>query len=182
MNNLMKKGFSLIELMVVIAIASILLMVTANFLIFTIQRNNQASIENEVRNEANSLLDSVGKDIRNSSCECVSANSISLFGTSGCEDVCLGNPGPTPYAIYSLDETSYALKRNDLDMSSNAIKVRNCTGCTTTNCSDGFVISTPAINSREYTINLYLRQAKDNPRSDFCGKVQVQDTFTPRNN
>jgi prepilin-type N-terminal cleavage/methylation domain-containing protein len=175
--NLMKKGFSLIELMVVIGLAALLLMVTTNFLIFTIQRNNQATIENEVRNEANSLLDTLGKDIRNSSCECMTGNSISLYGSSGC--VCAGG-GPTPYAVYSVD-SAFSLTKNASKISSNAVKVQNCPVCSTT-CNPGFVISTPATFSRVYAISLSLRQAADNPRSDFCGKVQVQQTFKPRNN
>jgi prepilin-type N-terminal cleavage/methylation domain-containing protein len=185
----MKKGFSLIELMVVIALASILLLVTANFLIFSIQRNNQATIENEVRNEANYLLDSMGKDIRNSSCECYTSNSIYLFGSSNCDqNFCktvgaTPSPGsPTPYAKYAINSGRFVLQRNDVDVNSNLVNVQRCDTCLTDlSCVNGLIISSLS-SSRVYLIDLNLRQSRDNPRSDYCGRVEVKQTFKPRNN
>jgi prepilin-type N-terminal cleavage/methylation domain-containing protein len=182
MSSSTKKGFTLIELMVVIALASVLLMVTANFLIFAIQRNNSASIENEVRNEANSLLDTIGKDVRNSSCEVMPDSSqIYLYGNQNCA---IG-VGPTPYAIYSIDPdpTKRALLRNGLKLSSDSVKVQNCTTCSCAVVTDsGFLITKSSPSVRSYSFQLTLRQGKDNPRSDFCGRVQVKQTFVPRNN
>lgn len=177
---LMKKGFTLLELMVVIAIGAILLLVTADFLIFAIQRNNQITIESNVRNEANLLMDGLARDIRNSSCECATANSISLFNSSGCSSYCSG--GGSPYAVYTIDASKHLL-RNSIILSSNAVKLEICSTC---DClagppTPGLIIATPAPSSRSYLVTMSLRQAADNPRSDFCGKVQIQQTIKPRN-
>lgn len=174
----MKKGFTLLELMVVIAIGAILLLVTADFLIFAIQRNNQITIENTVRNEANLLMDDLARDIRNSSCECATANSISLFNNSGCSSYCSG--GGSPYAVYTIDASKHLL-RNSTILSSNAVKLEICSTCDCLVGPTPGLIITPAPSGRSYLVTMSLRQALDNPRSDFCGKVQIQQTIKPRN-
>lgn len=178
MINVMKKGFTLIELMVVVAISSFLLLAVSDFLIFTIQRNNQITVDNQVRSEANSLMDSVSRDIRSSFCECQSANSISLYGSSDCD--CLGASGPTPYASYSVNGT-LDLQRNSTVLNSTAVKVQYCSSCGCAAPAPGLIITKPNAAIRSYVVNLSLRQAQDNPRSDFCGRVQVQQTVSPRN-
>ena len=179
----MKKGFSLIELMVVVAISAILLLVVTDFLIFTIQRNNQVTIENQVRGEANSIMDSVARDIRSSSCECLGedSNSIRLYESSSCD--CTNVTGPTPYAAYSISSDSLLqIQKNLTALSSNSVKAEYCSTCN--NCSNstsGLIISQPDSAVRSYVVTLSLRQAQDNPRSDFCGKVQIQQRISPRN-
>lgn len=171
----MKKSFSLIELMIVIAISSLILLVVTNFLIMTVQQNNKISIENEIRNEANTLLDQMAKDIRQSKCECVTATSIRLYGVSNC-GACNGTV-PTPYAAYSVNASNDFLK-NSVVKNSAGIKARSCADC-------GCLVPTPglivAAAGRAYTVNLSFTQAGNSPRSDFCGKVTVQQTVKPRN-
>ena len=174
----MKKAFSLLELVIVIAISAILFLVVTGFLITVVSQNNKVTVDSEVRNEANFLLDQIVKDIRKSKCECTTANSIALYGVSSCASQCAGGAGPTPYASYSV--SSYNLLKNSVTINSSGVKVRYCSdNCICAAPALGLVIgSTPG---RVYDVTLNINQAKDNPRSDFCGKVTVQQTVTPRN-
>ncbi len=178
----MKKAFSLLEFVIVIAIAAVLFLVVTGFLITVVSQNNKATVDSEVRNEANYLLDQVVKDVRKSKCECAAANSIALYGVSSCANQCTGGVGPTPYASYSV--SSFNLLKNSVAINSTTVKVRKCTdGCACGAQTAGFVIGpTPTPPSgRVYDITLNLTQSKNDPRSDFCGKVTVRQIVAPRN-
>lgn len=179
-NFFMKKGFSLLELIVVVALSSILLLAAANFLAFSIQRNNQITVENSVRSEATSLIDTVSRDVRKSSCECYSADSLSLFENAGCETYCASGVGPTPYAVYQVSGSQDFL-RNSTVISGSSVRVRSCLDCSCQTFSPGFTVSKPDALVRAYVIAISLTQARNNPRSDFCGKVSVKQTVRPRN-
>lgn len=178
----MKKSFSLIELIVVMTIFVVLLFVVSNFLISVLQQNNEISISNEVRNEANRLMDQVTTDLRSSKCETVASdvdgNSIvSLFNVSDCTSV-----GAVPFAIYRVDSSSdLNLTKNNSILNSNTVKIRNCSVCSCATPLPGFVVTETAVGSRVYNVSVSLTQARDNPRADFCGKITTQKTVSPRN-
>jgi len=186
----MKKAFTLIELMVVVAITSILLVVVTNFFISIIQSNNKARIENELRNEANVLTDQIAKDLRTSKCECLSFDTNSnsklfLYGSDSCPsndgDGNCPTPilGPTPYAIYEVSDSNKFF-HNLSQISSDDVYVRACgdTGCTCNVPTPGFQVTG---TNRLYKINLNLTQARDDARADFCGKIQTEQIVKPRN-
>lgn len=175
----MVRGFSLVELIVVITIIVVLLLVTSNFLISVLRQNNEININNEIRNEANRLVDQISTDLRSSKCETIgtlNGNSIlSLYNVSDCL-----SGGPTPFAIYSINGSLNMLKGTSV-LNSNIVKIRNCTTCACTSSSAGFVVTETLPSSRVYDISLSLTQSKNNPRADFCGKITTQKTISPRN-
>lgn len=178
----MKKSFSLVELIVVITIIVLLLLVTSNFLISVLRQNNEINISNEIRSEANRLMDQISTDLRSSKCETlvnnpdINPNSIiSLYSTSDC--------GATPFATYQVSTDGFLslLNISNSVLNSNSVKIRNCTTCACTSQSAGFVVSETPVGSRVYNVSLSLTQAKNNPRADFCGKITTQKTVSPRN-
>lgn len=181
----MKKAFSLIELTIVVAITAVMLMAVTNYLISAVRNNNQVTIENEVRSEANSIMDQLAKDIRVSRCECLSTaqSRLLLYGTVGC-DTAAACPTPavgtpTPFAAYNISaDGNLKLLRNEVPISSNRVWVRACTDCICGSPGAGLAITA---SSRVYNINLSLTQSKTNPRSDFCGKVTLNQVVSPRN-
>jgi prepilin-type N-terminal cleavage/methylation domain-containing protein len=169
----MKKAFTLVELMIVIFIMSGLLLGTSMILITIIAQNNQVNIRNDVRNEANIIIGLMVNDIRASRCENVGSNWIDLYSEAGVQNACSG----TYFARYRM--SGYNLNRNGTTINSGKTWIRYCTGCSLTGCSSGLDITyTP---TRTYSITLSLRQAINNPRSDFCGRIQVFQTVKPRN-
>lgn len=171
-----KQGFTLIELMVVIAIVSVLLLVAANFLIFSIQQDNQATIENAVRNEGNFISETLSRDIRLSSCEIIKFNSIKLFNSSDCSG--------EPYADYRVNGDGVLL-RNNIPLNSTFVRVEYCSSCSCGEALPGLTVATPtppSLSKRIYYITLSLRQNSVSSRSDFCGKIQLEFVAKPRNN
>lgn len=173
----LKPSFSLIEIVIVMMIMSILMLIVVNFLINSVRQSNQLNVGTEIRNEANLLIDKITSDVHLSRCECVSNNVLQLYGVVGCPtDASCTIVGPTPYATYRV--SSLRLQRNSVVISSDNVKVQRCTSCSS--CPGaGFVVQpTPG---RTYDVTLYVRQADDNPRSDFCGRTQIKQVLRPRN-
>ncbi len=168
----MKKAFSLIELMVVIAVSATLMLVTANFLISTIRQNNQVTIENEIRNEGNFLMEQIISDIRKSACVTPGVNSIYLSQLRDCSSG----------TVYSVSNNN--LTKNSVVINSGKVKVRSCGPCACNNSTPGLIIEeAPVVSGQKpiYDVTLNLTQAKDSPRSDFCGKITIKESVQPRN-
>ncbi len=60
----MKRGFTLIELVVVLGIFGILMVAGTEFFIQVIKNSNQATMQNEVRQEANKIMQDVTNEAR----------------------------------------------------------------------------------------------------------------------
>lgn len=60
----MKRGFTLIELVVVLGIFGILMVAGTEFFIQVIKNGNQATMQNEVRQEANKIMQDVANEAR----------------------------------------------------------------------------------------------------------------------
>jgi prepilin-type N-terminal cleavage/methylation domain-containing protein len=176
----MKKAFSLIEFIIVIFIMSGLLLATTSILITIMAQNNQINIKNDLRNESNMIMDLLTSDIRASKCENFTANSIDLYDTFGIQNACFAG---TRIARYVINGSNNIMRTppvgGSVQINSTKTIVWNCPGCSSSGCSPGFVVS-DASGTRSYTLMLSLRQAASSPRSDFCGKIQVEQTLKPR--
>lgn len=180
----MKKAFSLIELTIVMGIASVLMLAAVTFLIEVVRQNNKITIENEIRSEGNFLMDQIVSDIRKSSCIITpDTNSLRLYSASDCSSSSM-------FASYivSSDQNFSLLKSSgeaepDVKINSDQVKIRSCSTCNCTVPAPGFIIGVTSAPPQRpiYDVTLNLTQSKNNPRSDFCGKITIKETVKPRN-
>lgn len=71
-----KKGFTLIELVVVLGIFGILMVAGTEFFIQVIKNGNQATMQNEVRQEANKIMQEVVNEARKPGATAANLNTI----------------------------------------------------------------------------------------------------------
>ena len=171
----MKKSFSIIELAVVTGILSLLFLATTLFLLSIIQQDNKSSIENEIRNEGNYIINQLAQDIRASKSHTLGAGSIiSLYSD-------VSQSPATLFASYTINANN--LLRNGVILNSTKTWVRSCSDCKCTSPSLGLIIEVPTAVGQNYifkNINLGLTQARANPRSDFCGIIKINTKVTTR--
>lgn len=64
----MKKGFTLIEILIVIGVFGILILVATDFLIQVVRNANQAAAKAEIRQNASKIIQGLTSSIRNAAC------------------------------------------------------------------------------------------------------------------
>ena len=64
----MKKGFTLVELMVVLGVFGVITVVATRILLQIIQDSNKTTLQNELRQTAERIMSDVGSEIRRSGC------------------------------------------------------------------------------------------------------------------
>lgn len=92
-----KKGFTLIEVLVSVAIIGVLVTMAATIFINTVRSAKKADIINEARQNASLVLDSLQRDVRNASSATISADgfTLTLLGLGQITWVCVGENYPT---------------------------------------------------------------------------------------
>lgn len=151
-----------------------MMMAVTQIFLKILQQNNRVEIENEIRTEANNIMEQLGRDIRSAACGIVNPAQTEL--TLFTDQNCLSSQGQVTYSWSS--EEPYSLRRNGIRINSQKVSLRNCNACSQINCSAGFLVA--KINSKVFNIKLFLQQARS-PRQDFCGKISLEKTFKCRN-
>jgi len=149
-----KAGFSLIELLAVVAITAILSVVTVQLAVSSQLRSSQSDAVSKIRQEGDFLLDQMSYSIRN-------ARSVICRGTQRL-DVGMKNNNTI---IYQLDETQ--LSSNSAYLNSSSIEMSDLLfTCTENDASPGVLVnisftltnratSPPSVQG--FSTNVYLR-------------------------
>lgn len=180
-----KRGFTLVELVVVIAIFGILAVISTNFLISMIKNGNQTSVQNEVRQNAARIMDDLTSAIRNGGCvEYIVSNSpvlqsVTVYPSSDCN----GTIGTIKYEVDGSGQMTKTIDGADAGtLGSDKISVCNNPGCGGGSCTPGLMISPSGQSTRAVQVNLTVQQAIGSAaRSDFCASTILENTVTPRN-
>lgn len=99
-----KKGFTLIEIMIVLAIFGVLMIAGSDMLINVLQNSAKSVTQNEVRQNANKIMQDITSQLR-----------VSLVtGT---------NPWTINNNVYSLDTSTHVLSKNSLPITTDKINV-----------------------------------------------------------
>lgn len=171
------KGFTLIELIVVMALFGVLSVVASGYLVNVIQASNRTLVENEVRQEGTKIVQDISTEVRRSGCVFFSGSTLTISDadvTSAGASCAGGNV--TTYTV-----SSGVISKNGQQINSPKVKVQKCTSCGS-GCGSGFTVSPAAVETNSaITIGLDLTQGGTSTRSDFCGKVSLTTTITPRN-
>lgn len=166
----LKKSFSLIELTITIGISTMVLVGVTNFLLYIIQQNNKIVVETEIRNEANYILEQIVRDLRLTKC----------FQSGGTQYIMFSDPACSPGSeIATYDYTIDELSRNGRALNSDSVALEECSSCS--DClgeGTGLVITQQTDGN--YRVELYLRQAVADVRSDFCGRLAIDEVVKPR--
>lgn len=184
----MNKGFTIIEIVVVLGIFGILILVGTDFLISVIQNNNRSAIESEVRQNASKLLGEVSSSIRLAACvkwfpqPLVPAGDITIqtYGDTECTSSLIDE-----YKIFydpSNRKNQGKMFKNNRQISANGVAVLDCTGASQcgTSCVNGFSISATPMTNGSVTITMVVQATTSAVRSDFCAVTKLSDTVTPR--
>jgi len=149
-----KAGFSLIELLAVVAISAILSVVTVQLAVSSQLRSSQSDSVSKVRQEGDFLLDQLSYSIRN-------ARSVTCVGTDRL-DVAMKN---NTSIIYQLDEMQLA--SNSAYLNSTSVEMTDLLfTCTENDASPGVLVNisftltnraTAPPSVQDFTTNVYLR-------------------------
>ena len=154
MNQNSTSGFSLIELLAVVAITAILSVVTVQLAVSSQLRSSQSDAVSKIRQEGDFLLDQLSYSIRNArSVTCVSTDRLDV-GTKNNSTI-----------VYTLDETRLA--SNSAYLNSTGVELSDLFfTCTENDASPGVLVNisftltsraTSPPSTQEFTTNVYLR-------------------------
>lgn len=169
----MKKGFTLVELVVIIGIFGVLLSVGTDFLIQTIRNSNRSAMENEVRQNASRIM----QDIESEAKKADPAIPFS-FPVGGLQMTTIDVPSRVIlYSVSNGDITKTVNGGTPATLNSNRVAVLNCTGCPGASCTSGLSTS---LSGGSLLVNLTVQNNTTYTRSDFCAKTSLSETITAR--
>jgi len=179
----MRKGFTLVEIIVVLGVFGILVLAGTEFIIQMVKNNNQTIIKNEVRQNAASVMRLLTDSIRNAACVKWSGTSdivLTTYSDTGCtagqeKDIYTFNTTTDNGRIYKGSFGNYVNLISD--------SVAACVGsaCATTCSTNGFSVQGTSGSSLPVIISLTLQQTpRASLRSDFCGQIILTETVSPR--
>lgn len=175
------RGFTLVEITVVLGILGILLVVGTGIFAQVLQTARRVQIQNEVRQNANYGIELIIREIRRAQCINISGTTMTTYGDEGCSSNQLSQ--------FNLEETVagnnvWHIKKDGQDLFSETVTAYKCTECGNTASCSGvgleFDPSSGNITSGSIKITLTVQQANLAARSDFCGKVKLEETVSMR--
>jgi len=200
------QGFTLVELVIVVALFGLLMVAASSFLISVLSGGNRVSVENEVRQNAVGIMRDLGAEVRasSSSYSCTDGNGTVYFwlGNSGmCDPVgCSSSSCPRARVVYTANKSTGVVTKEIVGVTalpapainSAKVKVIDCGGASACSgnsnaCSAGLGVSLSgggAYAQEEpgpIEVILTVRQAVDTTRQDSCVVLPLAETLMPRN-
>lgn len=177
----LKAGFTLIELVIVLAVFAILMLAGTQFFLEVIQNSAQATIRNEVRQNANSVLQKFKESIRAGKCINVTVNSgvttVIVYSTTGCTTEIDRYQFRSDGVVYWQPVSgSYT------PISSAAVAFLDCGAgaCGGSTCSQGATFANTGNITGAVNFTLTVQQAVGITRADQCARISLPDSATPR--
>lgn len=185
-----KNGFTLLEVMVVIGLFGVLVTILTTVVVQAIIGANRANITNDVRQNAQAIMSDIGSEVRKSSCVQIGSSGnttqLMVYSDSGCTVL------TATYTSNSTDKTftKKPASSPEISLISSNVAALTCkaseTSCSTTSCTDnGLTLSLVdgelVQSTNGVKVRLTVQQVPGKSRSDFCGSITLEDTFTPRN-
>lgn len=179
----MKKAFTLVEIVVVLGLFGVLVLAGTEFVIQMVRANNQTIIQNEVRQNANRIMQLLTDSIRTASCVAWTNVGGNKTITTYSDRDCAGTPVDTYNFNISSTPVGRILKNGSLIISDSVAACADL-GCSQNCYTNG--LTSPSSNGDSKTsgtvpLSLTLQQTpRPDLRSDFCGRMTLSNTITPR--
>ncbi len=177
----MTKGFTLVEILVVLTLLSVVMLVSTSATIKVIRDAQKATIKNEINQNGQRILEDLGREIRAASC--VKIDSVSQI-TTYTEPNCLQNLAINVRYIWSVGTLSKVNVKTGISSLLLPSDYAMC-GCNdSSGCTSGFSVTAGAgdiTKSNPANVQLTIRY-KNNAYglgTDTC--TVLSDVFVPRN-
>lgn len=178
----MNKGYTLVELLIVLSVFGILLVAGTNLFMQVMLSANRVRVENEVRQNINIVLEEMVREVRRSVCLRVEGNGtiLKLYNRENCSaaDIAL--------ATFSLVSDDIQ-KQINADPAQSMLYQRVMAGHYPSGCTGDAADLEPGLNfslnanQRAVDIVLKLQSRTTSNRSDYCGKIELRETVSLRN-
>lgn len=173
-----KAGFTLIELVVVMAIFGFLAVVATNFLLATVSTNSRITVENEIRQNAQKIMQDMSSEIKKAACVYFEGNIVTISDSSAALSTKCAGVGK----VVVFDFAGGVVKKNGQIISSDKVVFCTTTSTCGGSCTAGIVVLPQGeATSGSVDITLNARQANPTTRIDSCAKITLTETVTPRN-
>lgn len=201
----MKKGFTLVEVAVSVALFAILAYAGTTFFIQAVRDSNKVAVENEVRETVSGIMSDIATEVKGLASQTVSAQycvartisaplyTVYISDSPANTPNCAANY--TRRVTYVANSTTGVFTKqvqtipvtptSAVQLNSSRAIVAQCPlgsgGCSLSNCTTGFIVNydsadlTPTLNVR-----LFAQQVASATRSDFCARTDTTQTITPR--
>lgn len=189
MNNFLKfnnsKGFTLVELLLVVALMAVSFGVTSDILVTLMRSFNKSTVINEIEQQAGVVSLMMEKELKNAAVVTErSATSLEFEDTLGRVatyefDVDSGIGGLYRYPSSGNIDTPES-KRSFL-ITGNPILNPGTVGGVNVSCSGGPCFTVDVGRPTVVRINLVFSQAQANPNSSYSGRVEIHNTIVVRN-
>ncbi|MBI3887451.1 type II secretion system protein [Candidatus Microgenomates bacterium] len=180
-----KSGFTLIEVMVVLAIFGILMIVAAEFFISVIKSSARATLQAETRQNAQQVMQKIIDDIRSSSSFSISnvpgptLNDLVITNATGTITYHVDSDGANPGPVGKI----WSIYRNGSRINTDAVAILNCggNGCGTS-CSGPAVSGLSLVKNSNGTLNISLvvQQRAGSGTSTTCAITTLSNSAQPR--
>lgn len=173
----MKKGFTLVELMIVVVLIAISVGVTGDVLTSLVRSYNKTQVTTEIEQQANFLKLKLEKELRGARNISTSANSLTFTPSS--------TGIPITYTVTAGHVVSRTVGSGGSavtsDVTSNTVPGGASVFCGAgdTDCSYCFQATTTG-NSTTVDTCLVMRQASGTSGASFTGKTVLKTTIVPR--
>jgi len=172
--NNIQKGFTLIELMLVVVLIAVSVGVTNDILMSLVRSNNKTQVMTEIEQQSNFVSSKIERELRN-------ARSVStpLAGAFGSSLVFETKDGTT--IEYNVDTTSGLIKRKvNIGVLTN-ITSNNNPGGVVAACGSPSCFSVSGFNPQIVNVSIKFSQAQPGAGSSYSGQTTIQSTVVVRN-
>ena len=164
------KGFTLIELVIVVAILAITLTITSDILISLVRSNNKTRIQNELEQQSNFVSLKLEKELRNAQSVDSSENTELSLTLENSEEI-----------TYSLNEGNGVLLR-DKDGTTDPVTSAHEPGGVSVSCGSSGCFNVEGTTPQRVNVSLVFEPSTSGTLgTSFTGKVEVNTTVVLRN-
>ncbi|MBU0534759.1 type II secretion system GspH family protein [Patescibacteria group bacterium] len=172
--NNIQKGFTLIELMLVVVLIAVSVGVTNDILMSLVRSNNKTQVMTEIEQQSNFVSSKIERELRN-------ARSVTtpLAGAFGSSLVFETKDGTT--IEYNVDTTSGLIKRKVNTGTLTNITSNNNPGGVVATCGSPSCFSVSGFNPQIVNVSIKFSQAQPGAGSSYSGQTTIQSTVVVRN-